>query len=67
MALSEKVRQICDRNWSHRGLCGDCPLLPVCDIEKQALAGASLEDKTEAWEEAMNKSAEDVENERRMT
>ena len=63
MALSEKVGRICDRYWSHEGLCGDCPLIPVCDIEKNALSGASLEEKTAAWEEAMNKAAERVENE----
>lgn len=62
MALSEKVRQICDQHWSHEGLCGDCPLRPVCDVEFHAMAGASWEEKTDAWEEAMNRAAEQLEN-----
>lgn len=61
MALTEKVRMICERHWSHKELCGDCPLIPVCSVENPDLAGVSLEAKTAAWEAAMNKKAEEVE------
>ena len=57
--LTKKVVDICTAHFKNCS-CNGCPLLRVCEIPNPEMPGATIRDKTEWWENMMNKAAEEA-------